>query len=420
MKLPYEERLITAVPLFEYEGFGQKEVTNPFNLVEDLGGIAKYKTGTSKFSAALDLDDTQFNSDIGMGAIMSIMHEESYWLKGSDYNFARNLKSKEFENAFGGAMTDESSEGLTIGKPGEKIYVSNAKKAAEWAYMVLAPDLIEHHKRIQEGVKTYGIDSQKDEIDDFCTKFHLLDAITMKMESAFSKYNPDKIVPRTRLTAGLTDSEINIAISKMTSRDPDVLKEDCHFKLTGARIDLLREVPGVEIQEELINGYIDIAAKKTRGIFGIVRAIVKSGSVWHTVSTGDHRIVRAVQTEGPYGNLLREQAEREGVEVDHFIKATRHRIVDGIMFPEIDTKAILAKAKEEYTERLNRILITLFASGDTRTDELKMSVAVKSGGIAAAVGQNIEDTRARFGIHFNPDNFSKRELSKILFVQNGK
>jgi hypothetical protein len=415
-KLPYEQRKIELIPLFHIEGMQQEVITDPYRLVNELIEAAKIRTGQTLFAGTFDLDDTQFSSDIGMGTIMSIMHEESYWLKDeNEYNFERNLKSLEFERAFGGAMTDENGKGLTVGKPGDKLYVSDAQELAKWAYNVLAPDLIEHHKRIKLGVKFMGFESQREEIADFCTKFHLLDAVTMKMEFAFSKYNPDKIVPRTRLTAGLNDVEINKAVHKMTTREHVA---ECKIKLTGKRIDLLSNIPGMEYQESLINETILINAKKTKGIFRIVRAIVQSGNIWHTISTGDHRIVRAVLEEGPFGDLLREQAKRLGCTIDDFIHATRHVIKNGIMMPEIDGVAILAEAKRRVTERIDKEVPVLIGAGDTGTDRLMNGVALKNSGKVIIVGHTLEEAQNTHDRHYPREIYTNQERANIYFTKN--
>lgn len=353
-------------------------------------------------AGATDMDFSMFDKDLGVQVFLETIYDKNFWAFPIPM-FRRLLMPLGYRR-----ILFEGSKNMhpaTIDSEGLDPAVCQLA-------LDLADDLVSLYalnKKILSSNSEESLNSKA--LNEFACKMLELDRIFLKIDGFLSRKFNGMLLMRTRFFAGMRKSEVGRLTGKVMSRTRRSVDRVIYLGIHDEnRTDAFQRVTAEHIAdvhgEESPFTQIDRIVSPIEDVSDFVRyAIQEAGIPTAIVTANLERIARSAAKRSVY-KYMRRNGSR-------FIIGSRLRSEKQYLAGDLSGKPVFGrrKAEEAVDFAVANKKILGFAIGDNpNTDGPMLQIARASGGIAIAVGPDLESTKRRFYSTFDPEIFRDENI----------
>lgn len=361
---------------------------------EDITGENFNGSHANSVIAATDMDGTMFKNDLGPLVFLEKLSDPTFWeLEPSE--FTKILLPKKYRELLGKGAEGNFSEL-------DPLLCSVA--------LDLAQDITSLYDLIHNVIGKNGGKNHQPPIREFARKMMELDRIFVRIDQILSKHLNGEILMRTRFFAGKQPHIISQMTRKVMQRTVTAVDRYLNLEIREEHRELAGQVVTDAMIEEIHDGEpspyqrIDRLVKPVKDILNFTRHAIYEAGIPAIVATGNLKAIAKIAINESEYSFMDEQRfrrrvksgqERPPLVVGTWLRGEK----DGTLHPRVKGKPILGErkktaVKEFAEERRKKVGIAI---GDSPTTDGPMLLwALRQGGIAIAVGQDIEAIRKKF------------------------
>jgi hypothetical protein len=361
---------------------------------EDITGENFNGSHGNSVIAATDMDGTMFRNDLGPLVFLEKLSDPTFW----------ELEPNEFSKIL---LPKKYRELLEHGARG---FSKDLDPLLCGVTLALARDITNLYDFIHNVIGKNGGKNHQPLIREFARKMMELDRIFVRIDQALSKHLNGEILMRTRFFAGKQPHIIGQLAKRVMQRTVTAVDRYLNLEIREEH----RELAGQIVTDEMINEAndgepspyerIDRVVKPVKDILNFTRHAIDEAGIPVIVATGNLKaIAKTAISESDYSFMdeqrfrrrVKSGQERPPLVVGTWLRGEK----DGTLHPRVKGKPILGERKKNAVrefagERRKKVGIAI---GDSPTTDGPMLLwALRQGGIAIAVGQDIESVRKKF------------------------